>query len=156
MRRELHIPLARHPRLQDISIALGRRSKGLLYHLTDFECDIYPSEDDQSGDSAFECLTIRGRKYDDSEISFEFYDDGTAKISYSRTLKNVPSPYRWVFSPDISNFTPEGVIEAIKETFAAAGYLRYGEGYLQAIANVWDFSGQIESTGQPQLTRRRS
>ena len=143
------IPLCRAEVLQDITIALGRRSKGFSYSLFDFDCSV--SQDDD-GDSSYECLTIRGQLHDRSILSLHVWEDRTAQLQYSRKDSRLPQAYRWSFYPNLGGFTPEGIVAALKETFECSSSVYYRADYIKRIMENWEFDGEVTQTNPPPET----
>ena len=110
-----------------MTIALGRWRKGFKYQIRRFECEVSYDED---GGQSFECLSIHCYDYDGSIVSLHLWEDQTAQVQVSGRKHN------FSFQPDISNLTPEGVYEALKQSVSIGNFT-------DTIPEIWEHEGEI-------------
>ena len=127
------IPLCRSDFLQDITIALGRRRKGLNHRVSDFTCEV---GQDSSDGQLFERLTISCGIYEGSMICLHLWSDQTAQVVVVGPRSKAHKRTGFWFNPDVSNFTPEGIVEALKQSASNTNSETQ-------IAKIWEYSGEL-------------
>ncbi|HRH97028.1 MAG TPA: hypothetical protein PLB55_13895 [Prosthecobacter sp.] len=127
------LPLCRSEFLQDVTIALGRWRKGFKYQMAEFECEV---REDKDGGESFECLTIHCHEHDGSILSLHLWDDQTALVQTCGATTRGRKRSKLAFYPDISNFTPEGIFAALKQSISNGTSP-------DLLPQIWEHNGEI-------------
>ena len=133
------IPLCRSEFLQDVTIAIGQRQKGFKYHLKGLSYDViddYKSADGSDDGDSLERLTIRCADYSGSTLELHIWEDRSAQLQVIEARRKHRPRSHFSFCPDISNFTPEGIFAALKESAST----RYSADELTV---TWEHKGQV-------------
>lgn len=126
-------PQCRSAFLEDIASVLEKKSKGLRNSLATFDCTV---EESSVEGEAFECLSICCLGYDGHGLSLHLWEDRTAQVHvYNQSSKNAKRVTH-SFYPDITNFTTQGICEALKVSMRA-------HSSIEILAGIWEYDGEI-------------
>ena len=144
------IPLCKRPFLQDVTIALGRKSKGFRHGLRKFSCTCARDPD------LPEQLTITCELFDRAIVSLDIREDRSARLQLWRPLAGRRTRYRWSFAPSLEALSPEGIVSALKQTHEHASEVYYGPDYLDRIRRFWAYTGSVGEEGDPKKANQPS
>ena len=123
----MKIPFCRSTFLQDVTIAIGRRRKRFSYSRCTFDV-----ENTETDEGSLECLLMTaGHTY------VRIWEDGRASVVFHVVPGKHEKAICWWFYPDISNFTPEGIAQAMRDTVAVPDSK-------EALCEIWEHEGEVE------------
>jgi hypothetical protein len=109
------LSLCRSEFLQDVTIALGRRSlKGLRYHNPVLRFEV---ENEDGDDGAFERLNIEAQDRLDVFVKLSIWEDGIAWICFRRKQeRKAPASHAFEAHANLAGMGPEEIAEFIRAT----------------------------------------
>jgi hypothetical protein len=138
------IPLCRAEFLQDFSIALGpclnpirHASKSILAELDTCE---------HEGQN-LERLWVWIATWNYTRAGLTLWEDRTFWVSVTLLPTKNNKKYQISFFPECTNFTAEGLVEALRDTVSVSTRLCYNESPLPALRRIWRHKGEVETTG---------
>lgn len=142
------IPFCRSEFLQNVSIELGRRLKHISGSLA-VEVDICEHEGDN-----FERLSIWIFTSTCTRISLTLWDDGTVLIGVALLPSQNNKEYEIEFYPLCKGFSPEKIVEALRDTISISSQLCYNESPLEILRQIWKHTGDVKVKGTLPTSRK--
>jgi len=142
--REQIIPFCRTEFLQDFAIALGRCLKPIRYASKSIVAEVDTCEH-QGQD--LERLAVWIDTWNYTRTSLTLWEDRMVWISVSLLPTKNNRKYELSFHPQYEGFTPEGLVEALRNSVSVSTRLCYNESPLPTLRRIWRHKGEVEITG---------
>ena len=139
------MPLCKSEFLQDVTIVVGLRSKGLRYGLADFRCFV---REEELEEESCEYLVFETDFYDGGEMIFRFSGTKELALWYGRTA-GIPGHFSWRFLVSIEKLSAVKIVSKMKETFGLAFDSYHHPHKVEQIAKAWGYDGDLDLSGLP-------
>jgi hypothetical protein len=146
-----NIPLCQTEFLQDISIELGRRFTPSRHPWRSFSAEVQMCE--HEGEQV-ERLALWASAYYGTWANLTLWEDRRVWVGVALSPAENNEEYRVGFYPQCAGFAPERIAEAFRDTVSVSTRLCYGESPLQTLRRVWNHSGEVETSGALNATRK--
>lgn len=143
--RDQIIPLCRTEFLQDFSIALGRCLKPIRHASKSIIAEVDTCE--HKGEE-IERFVVWIETYNYTRASLTLWEDRTLWVSVTLLPTKNNKKYQVSFYPSCNDFTPEGLVEALRDTVAVSTRLCYSESPLPTLRRIWRHRGTVETMGK--------
>ncbi len=143
--RKQIIPFCRTEFLQDFSIALGTCLKPIRHASKSILAQVDTCE--HEGQS-LERLAVWIETWNYTRASLTLWEDRTAWVSIALLPTKNNKKYEISFYPHCDGFTPEGFVEALRNTVSVSTRLCYSESPLPTLRRIWRHRGAVETTGR--------